>query len=133
MSASAIDVSVIDRKTGTELARGGPYLEMSERTPMQSPFVSAEAARNRAAITAVMARHGFVAYPYEFWHYNQGDAYDEALAGSGRPARYGAVHVDLATGRVTPVPDPCASLHAPEDFRRAMQAALGRLRQERQP
>ena len=128
MSASAVDISVEGLDDAREVDRGGPYLEMSELTPMQSPFVSPEASRHRAIISLVMGSHGFMAYPYEFWHYNQGDAYDELLTGSGRPGRYGAIHADLATGRVTPVSDPCASLHAPERFRHAMDDALGRLR-----
>jgi D-alanyl-D-alanine dipeptidase len=129
MSASAIDISVLRQTDGTALDRGGPYIEMSERTPMLSPFVSAEASRNRALLSLVMGAHGFMAYPYEFWHYSQGDAYDESLTGSGRPARYGAVAVDPASGSVTPIANACASLHAPDDFRRAMEEALARLQQ----
>jgi len=33
MSASAIDISVFDRDEREEVWRGGPYIEMSERTP----------------------------------------------------------------------------------------------------
>jgi D-alanyl-D-alanine dipeptidase len=128
MSASAIDISVLSQQDDGEVDRGGPYLELSERTPMHSPFVPEQAARNRALISLIMGSHGFVAYPYEFWHYNQGDAYDESLTGSGRPARYGAVEVDLGSGRVTPVPDPCASLHSSDSFRQAMADALDRVR-----
>jgi D-alanyl-D-alanine dipeptidase len=128
MSASAIDISVLRQGDGTELDRGGPYIEMSELTPMLSPFISAVAARNRALISLAMGAHGFMAYPYEFWHYSQGDAYDEFLTGSGRPARYGAVAVDPKTGRVTPTADPNASLHAPAAFRQAMEEAMERLR-----
>ncbi len=128
MSASAIDISVLQQADGTAVDRGGPYIEMSERTPMLSPFIPAAATRNRTLISLLMGGQGFMAYPYEFWHYSQGDAYDEFLTGSGRPARYGAVDVDLATGRVTAITDPNASLHAPDDFRQAMDDALARLR-----
>jgi len=132
MSASAVDISVTDLGAGGELDRGGPYLEMSERTPMQSPFIAEPAARNRALISLAMGSHGFMAYPYEFWHYNQGDAYDEYLTGSGKPGRYGAVDVDPKTGRVTPLPDPCATLHPPDSFEAAMAGALERLAGSRQ-
>jgi D-alanyl-D-alanine dipeptidase len=128
MSASAIDISVLRQDDGAELDRGGPYIELSELTPMLSPFVPAAAARHRAMISLVMGAQGFMAYPYEFWHYSQGDAYDEFLTGSGRPARYGAVAVDLGNGRVTPIPNPAASLHAPADFQKAMEEARERLR-----
>ena len=100
-SGSAIDVSVLSLDGTAEVDRGAPYLEISEKTPMDSPFVSREAAANRAEITALMARHGFRTYPFEFWHYNRGDAYDGHLSGSRRPARYGPVDLDPVTGNVT--------------------------------
>ena len=127
MSGSAIDISVLRREDGAELDRGGPYVELSERTPMHSPFVSAEARRNRDAITALMADHGFVAYPYEFWHYSKGDAYYEQLTGSGKPARYGAVVLDPRTGRTTPIPEPTKPLHTTEEIRGQIEQALQRL------
>lgn len=127
MSGSAIDISVLRSADRSEIGRGRPYLEMSEITPMGSPFISAEAARNRAEISAVMSRHGFLAYPYEFWHYSKGDAYAEFMAGSGKPGRYGAVDFDPASGRVTPIPNPGESLHAMADIQRHGALALARL------
>ena len=127
MSGSAIDISVHAAESGREVDRGGPYIELSEKTPMRSPFISPEAAVNRAEITDFLTREGFVAYPYEFWHYNQGDAYHTLLTGSDEPARYGAVDVDPATGRVTPIEEPTRSLHAPDAFRAAMNEALTRI------
>jgi zinc D-Ala-D-Ala dipeptidase len=113
---SAIDISVVSLEDGSEIDRGGPYIEISEKTPMGSPFISAQAQRNRAEITALMARHGFQTYPFEFWHYNKGDAYDEKLAATGRPARYGAVDIDPATGAVTAVADPTAALNSEREI-----------------
>ena len=124
MSGSAMDVSVLWRDTGEELDRGGPYLEMSERTPMASPFVSAQAQQNRREITALMCRHGFVAYPWEFWHYNAGDAYAEHLNRTGRPARYGPVHLDPADGSVTPVENPTEPLNPLATIRELLERAL---------
>lgn len=126
MSGSAIDISVFERESGVEVDRGRPYLEMSELTPMQSPFVSAQALENRNAITAIMERHGFVAYPFEFWHYNGGDAYDEYLNKTGKPARYGAVHFDEKTGQVTPVAEPDELLQPLDVMQREVAAALAR-------
>jgi D-alanyl-D-alanine dipeptidase len=126
MSGSAIDISVLDRTTGNEVDRGRPYLEMSELTPMDSPFISAEAAANRAAITALMAKHGFITYPWEFWHYNKGDAYDHYLNQSGQPARYGAVNVNLADGSVQAIADPLTLLNSQEEIANEMRSALER-------
>lgn len=73
MSGSAIDVSVFRRDDGQEIWRGNDYLEMSERTPMRSPFVEADSMKNRLEITEMLEAHGFIHFPFEFWHYNQGD------------------------------------------------------------
>lgn len=131
MSGSAIDISVLDRATGEEIDRGRPYLEMSELTPMDSPFISAEASANRAAITALMGRHGFVTYPWEFWHYNKGDAYDHFLNQTGQPAPYGAVHINLADGSVQAIEEPLTPLNSPAEIENEMQAAMERRSQRR--
>ena len=126
ISGSAMDISVLDRDTGAEVPRGGPYLELSELTPMASPFVSLEARKNRDEITALLKRHSFTAYPYEFWHYSQGDAYDEYLNRSGRPGRYGAVDLDLKTGKVTPIENPTTPLNSLEEIQEEIEQALKR-------
>lgn len=131
MSGSAIDISVLDRANGEEIDRGRPYLEMSELTPMDSPFISAEARANRAAITALMGRHGFVTYPWEFWHYNKGDAYDHYLNQTGQPARYGAVHVNLADGSVQAIEEPLTPLNSLAEIEGEMRAAMERRNQRR--
>lgn len=126
-SGSAIDISVFDRRTRQEVSRGRPYLETSELTPMDSPFVEPDARRHRAEITAVMQSCGFMAYPFEFWHYNQGDVYDEFLNKTGKPARYGPVDWDPATNRVTPIENPTDRLNRREDIERAVAESAKRM------
>jgi D-alanyl-D-alanine dipeptidase len=126
MSASAIDVSVLRRDDGSEVWRGDPYLEMSERTPMRSPFVEPEALANRLAITEILEARGFVHFPFEFWHFNQGDALGNLLAGIPAPARYGPVHWDPVTNRVTPCDDPLEPLNPLDVFDREIRAARQR-------
>jgi zinc D-Ala-D-Ala dipeptidase len=126
MAGSAIDISVLDQATGREVDRAAPYLELSELTPMRTPFISAEAQANRAAITAVMEQAGFMAYPWEFWHYNSGDAHVSVLHGLPAPGRYGPVHVDLANGQVQPITDPTRPLNSLADIQAALEAALRR-------
>lgn len=127
MSGSAIDISVLDRVTGREVNRGGAYCEMSERTPMKSPFISAAAKRNREAISMIMGDAGFVAYPYEFWHFSSGDAYEHILRGSGAAAQYGAVDWDQGTGKLTPITDPTQPLNALIEIEAEIQASLQRV------
>ena len=126
VSATAIDISVYDMATGKELDRGAPYLAMNHVTPMASPFVSPEAQENRREISRIMERHGFIAYPYEYWHYNKGDAYVEYLAKSGKPARYGAVSIDTTTGKVTPLANPKELLTPVEEVKRLIEESLAR-------
>lgn len=126
MSGTAMDISVLMRATGEEVDRGKPYLEMSELTPMDTPFISAQARQNRREITALMQRHGFMAYPWEFWHYSGGDAYAELLNKTGNPARYGPVHMNPADGSVTPIENPTAPIVSPEVIRELMERILAR-------
>ncbi len=130
MSGSAIDISVFRRVDGSEVWRGYPYLEMSEHTPMRSPFVSADALRNRLEITAMMEAHGFIHFPFEFWHFNQGDALGHLLAGQPAPARYGPVDWDPATNRVTPCADPLRPLNPMDVIEQEIAAATRRAREK---
>lgn len=126
MSGSAIDISVFRRDDGSEVSRGKPYLEMSERTPMRSPFVEPEALRNRLAINELVESFGFVHFPFEFWHYNQGDAMGHVLCDRTEPARFGPVHWDSTTNRVTPCDDPLRLLNPLVVMQREIAAAMER-------
>ena len=127
MSGSAVDISVFSRQDGSEIWRGYPYLEMSENTPMRSPFIEPSDLQNRLEITAMMEARGFVHFPYEFWHFNQGDAMGHILKGLPAPARYGPVHWDPATNSVTPYDNPLAPLNPLEVIEQEIAAAMKRL------
>jgi len=124
MSGSAVDVSVHRLEDGSEVDRGAPYIELSEKTPMGSPFVSRQARANRDAITRIMARHGFVTYPFEFWHYNRGDALEARLRRSRRPARYGPVDLDPSNGTVTSIADPLEPHNSLDDLAARLEELL---------
>jgi D-alanyl-D-alanine dipeptidase len=128
MSGCAVDIAVLDRETRSEVDRGGPYLEMSERTPMWSPFVSAQALHNRAEITAIMERHGFAAYPAEFWHYSQGDVFAEQLRCTGIAGRYAAVTRDQRTGSIEPIAHLAEPLNSTEAILEQIELAKRRRR-----
>lgn len=127
MAGAAVDISVLRRDDGAEVWRGKPYLEMSEYTPMHSPFVSAEERQNRREITQMMERHGFLHYPGEFWHYNKGDSLYQIQAKSGQPGRYGPVDWDPATNVVTPYADPRGLLTPLGVLEPLIQQAMQRL------
>ncbi len=126
MSGSALDISVLDGDSGHELDRGAPYLELSEITPMGCPFVSSECRDNREKITALMAKHGFAAYPFEFWHYSSGDAISQLVTSPGKPGCYGPV-IRNADNSVTPVAEPKRSTIADEELTARIAEALEKL------
>mgnify|MGYP001216165997 FL=1 len=128
MSGSAIDISVFRRDGGGEVWRGVPYLEMSERTPMRSPYITEEELANRLAITEMMESRGFMHFPFEFWHFNKGDAGGHLLTGNPAPCRYGPVNWNPDTNEVTAVPDPLALLNPLDVIEREIAAALERAR-----
>ena len=125
MSGSAIDISVMDRQSGRQIDRGGDFLEMSELTPMDSPFISETAQANRKAITRLFNENGFVAYPYEFWHYSRGDAFD-AIINKRASARYGAVEWIRLDNSVKPMKDQQEPLTSERDFLKMAKAIEGR-------
>lgn len=127
MSGSAIDISVFRRDDGSEVPRGGPYIEVSEKTPMRSPFITGEELQNRLAITEVMESHGFMHFPYEFWHYNKGDAGDHILNRKPGPARYGPVNWNSGTNEVAPVENPLSPLNPLPQIEKEIAAAMERL------
>ena len=121
-SGSAVDVWLLRRADGQPVDLGAPYPEFSERTPMDSPFVTDEARRHRRVLCEAFAEQEFLPYPYEFWHFSHGDSDYELLAGRGRAARYGPVHWDDENARLTPVADPLAPFLTLDDIRRRMGA-----------
>ncbi|RFC41749.1 MAG: D-alanyl-D-alanine dipeptidase [Verrucomicrobia bacterium] len=129
MSGSAIDISVFNRDDRSEVWRGYPYLEMSEHTPMRSPFIDATSLENRLKITALMESHGFMHFPFEFWHFNKNDAGGHILTSNPAPARYGAVNWNPITNAVTPVTDPLTPLNPLPVFEKEVVAAIERARQ----
>ena len=124
---AAVDVSVFRRDDGSEVWRGKAYLEMSEYTPMDSPFITDEERQHRREITELMERHGFLHYPGEFWHYNKGDSLYHLMSKTGKPAPYGPVHWDPDTNEVTPYDDVASPLTPPDVMADHLQQALTRL------
>jgi D-alanyl-D-alanine dipeptidase len=127
MAGAAVDISVLRRENGEEVWRGKPYLEMSEYTPMNSPFVTAEEKQNRQEITRMMEQRGFLHYLGEFWHYNKGDSLYQIQAKTGQPGRYGPVDWDPKTNRVRPYADPLGLLTPLDVLDSLIQESLARL------
>lgn len=127
MSGSALDITIFSFADYCEIDRGASYLEFSELTPMNSPFIDKETKKNREQITDIFERFGFVAYPYEFWHYSKGDAYEKLLKKSDVPAGYGPIDFDVASGRVTPIENSSQSLISLEEIHTMIMMSLARM------
>ncbi|MDD5698373.1 MAG: M15 family metallopeptidase [Victivallaceae bacterium] len=127
LSGSALDISVYHAGSLRPLDRGAPYQEISELTFMNSPFIPKTATHNRLKIRTILEKYGFMPYPFEFWHFSQGDAYSEYLTNSGKPARYGAIDFNLFSGNVTVIGNPETPLYSLDEIGVQIEAALSRL------
>lgn len=68
----AVDVTLVERATGRELAMGTAYDTFTEAA--HTANATGLAAQNRQRLVQAMARAGFVNYPREWWHFSYGAA-----------------------------------------------------------
>lgn len=66
----AIDLTLINLKTGKDLPMPSGYDETTERSFHDYAGGTAEERKNRAILREVMTKHGFAIYKYEWWHYD---------------------------------------------------------------
>lgn len=69
----AVDLSLLDLKTGAEVKMPSEYDEMTERAHINYECAPPEARRLRELLRAEMAREGFAVYEPEWWHYDYKD------------------------------------------------------------
>jgi len=67
---AAVDLTLIDLKTGKELAMPTGYDAFTPRARNDFNELPAEVLANRAKLRDVMTRHGFEPLPSEWWHYD---------------------------------------------------------------
>ncbi len=67
---AAVDLTLIDLKTGEELPMPTPYDDFTPRAALAFTDLPAEALANRALLRDVMTKHGFDPLPSEWWHYD---------------------------------------------------------------
>jgi zinc D-Ala-D-Ala dipeptidase len=67
----AVDLTLIDLKTGRELSMPTPYDAFTKQASATwTDGLSEQALRNRKLLQDVMLQHGFVIYPSEWWHFD---------------------------------------------------------------
>lgn len=69
----AVDLSMVDLKTGKVVEMPSAYDEMSERSHINYAGGSNEARRLRDLLRAAMEAEGFAVYEPEWWHYDYKD------------------------------------------------------------
>ncbi len=66
---TAVDVTLVDR-AGNELEMPSAFDDFTEAAHRDAKTMSAVQRGNMRTLEAVMARHGFEPYPYEWWHFD---------------------------------------------------------------
>jgi D-alanyl-D-alanine dipeptidase len=69
---AAVDLTLIDLRTGQELAMPTPYDDFTTRARQDFNELPSEVIRNRALLRDVMVKHGFLPLPSEWWHFDFG-------------------------------------------------------------
>ena len=66
---SAVDLTLLDMKTGKELDMGSPFDLFSEVSHPDSRYVTEEQFENRMLLQRAMVRNGFLPLDCEWWHF----------------------------------------------------------------
>ena len=70
---SAIDLTLLDMKTGKEIDMGSPFDLFSEVSPPDYRGISDEQYENRMTLRKAMLRNGFLPIDCEWWHFSLAD------------------------------------------------------------
>ncbi|MBM3589895.1 MAG: M15 family metallopeptidase [Alphaproteobacteria bacterium] len=66
----AIDLTLVDKKTGLEIDMGTGFDNMNEKSYHHSTEIDSEIFKNRQILAKIMNKSGFETYENEWWHYN---------------------------------------------------------------
>jgi D-alanyl-D-alanine dipeptidase len=67
---AAVDLTLIDLRSGQELAMPTPYDDFTSRARQDFNDLPADVIANRAKLRDAMIRHGFEPLPSEWWHFD---------------------------------------------------------------
>jgi D-alanyl-D-alanine dipeptidase len=67
---AAVDLTLIDLRTGAELAMPTPYDDFTPRAAHAFTDLPPDVLANRTLLREVMTKHGFEPLPSEWWHYD---------------------------------------------------------------
>lgn len=101
VSGAAVDVTLLTLD-GRQVNLGANYLDSGPESATNCQTISRQARINRRFLVQIMEKNGFANYPYEFWHFCQGDKI-EARIHNKNQAIYGPLDIDLTTNQGRPV------------------------------
>lgn len=67
---SAVDITLVDLKTGQELDMGSTYAMLDRVSHLDAVGLTPEQEQNRALILEIMEQAGFEPYEKEWWHFH---------------------------------------------------------------
>ncbi len=70
---SAVDLTLLDMKTGKEVDMGGPFDYFGELSHPDYRGITEDQFENRMTLQRLMTRNGFVPIDCEWWHFTLGD------------------------------------------------------------
>jgi len=82
-----------------------PLKECGERfasIPDAATAAKVEMHFSSSKIAAMMEQHGFIHFPFEFWHFDKDDAGMHILTGNAAPCRFGPVNWNPQTNKSPP-------------------------------
>lgn len=69
---TAVDLTLVDRD-GKDLPMPTPFDDFTERAHRNAAGIPADAAHNAKVLEDAMIKHGFLPYPFEWWHFDHRD------------------------------------------------------------
>ena len=69
---TAVDITLVTRE-GKELVMPSAFDEFSEKAHRDYTGADPEKIQNREFLEEIMERHGFIGFPYEWWHFDLAD------------------------------------------------------------
>jgi zinc D-Ala-D-Ala dipeptidase len=66
----AVDLTLLNIETGEEIKMPTEYDDFTEKAHITYNELPEVVIKNRTMLIEIMEKHGFIAYPYEWWHFD---------------------------------------------------------------
>ena len=97
-AGAAVDVTLLDAN-GKLLDFGVAYPHGGIESTTNYPHLPKKVIANRKLLKEGMEKYGFINYPFEYWHYSNGDVAAAYLTGQ-KYAKYGPINYNAEAGKI---------------------------------